>query len=55
MSARPTINEAMKLAAVEAIAALARETPSDVVARAYGGEAPAFGRDSLIPSPSIRG
>jgi malate dehydrogenase (oxaloacetate-decarboxylating)(NADP+) len=33
------INEEMKLAAVEAIAALAREAPSDVVARAYGGEA----------------
>ena len=45
------INEAMKLAAVEAIAALARETPSDVVARAYGGETRTFGPDSLIPSP----
>ena len=31
------INEAMKKAAVKAIAALARETPSEVVARAYGG------------------
>jgi malate dehydrogenase (oxaloacetate-decarboxylating)(NADP+) len=46
-----TINEAMKLAAVRAIAQLAREAPSDVVARAYGGEAPTFGKDSLIPSP----
>ncbi|MBX6424802.1 MAG: NADP-dependent malic enzyme [Variibacter sp.] len=46
-----TINEAMKLAAVEAIAALAREPPSDVVARAYGGEAACFGPGSLIPSP----
>jgi len=45
------INEEMKLAAVEAIAALAREAPSDVVARAYGGEARLFGRTSLIPSP----
>ncbi len=45
------INEDMKLAAVEAIAALARETPSDVVARAYGGEARLFGPTSLIPSP----
>src|SRR3954451_7120000 len=45
------INEEMKLAAVEAIAALARETPSDVVAQAYGGEVRAFGADSLIPSP----
>lgn len=45
------INEAMKLAATRAIAALARETPSEVVARAYGGEALPFGRNSLIPSP----
>ena len=33
-----TINEEMKRAAVDAIAALAREAPSDVAARAYGGE-----------------
>ena len=46
-----TINEAMKQAAVNAIAGLARETPSDVVARAYGGETRLFGRDSLIPAP----
>jgi malate dehydrogenase (oxaloacetate-decarboxylating)(NADP+) len=46
-----TINEEMKHAAVKAIAALARETPSEVVARAYGGEAHPFGRKSLIPSP----
>jgi len=46
-----TINEEMKHAAVKAIAALARETPSEVVARAYGGEALPFGRKSLIPSP----
>ena len=45
------INEEMKLAAVEAIAALAREAPSDVVARAYGGETQLFGATSLIPSP----
>ncbi len=45
------INAEMKMAAVEAIAALARETPSDVVARAYGGETRAFGADSIIPSP----
>ena len=45
------INEAMKHAAVQALAALARETPSEVVARAYGGEASLFGRASLIPSP----
>jgi malate dehydrogenase (oxaloacetate-decarboxylating)(NADP+) len=46
-----TINEEMKAAAVKAIAGLARETPSEVVARAYGGEARPFGPDSLIPSP----
>ncbi len=46
-----TINEKMKLAAVDAIAALARETPSDIAARAYGGEARLFGKDQLIPSP----
>jgi malate dehydrogenase (oxaloacetate-decarboxylating)(NADP+) len=46
-----TINEEMKGAAVRAIAALAREAPSDVVARAYGGEARPFGPQSLIPSP----
>ena len=46
-----TINEDMKGAAVKAIAALAREAPSDVVARAYGGEARPFGPDSIIPSP----
>jgi malate dehydrogenase (oxaloacetate-decarboxylating)(NADP+) len=46
-----TINEEMKRAAVEAIAALAREVPSDIAARAYGGEARLFGKDQLIPSP----
>ncbi|MDB5557497.1 MAG: NADP-dependent malic enzyme, partial [Enterovirga sp.] len=49
--AASTINEEMKAAAVNAIAALAREAPSDVVARAYGGEARPFGPDSIIPSP----
>jgi len=46
-----TINEAMEHAAAEAIAALAREPPSDVAARAYGGEARLFGTGSLIPNP----
>jgi len=46
-----TINEEMKLAAVEAIAALAREVPSEVAARAYGGETRTFGPGSLIPNP----
>ncbi|PWL17923.1 NADP-dependent malic enzyme [Falsochrobactrum shanghaiense] len=45
------INEEMKLAAVRAIAGLAREEPSDVAARAYSGETPTFGPDYLIPSP----
>src|ERR1700724_1285437 len=46
-----TINEEMKRAAVEAIAALARDPPSEVAARAYGGEARTFGPGSLIPNP----
>src|SRR5256714_9846580 len=46
-----TINEEMKLAAVDAIAALAREAPSDVAAKAYGGEFRTFRPGSLIPNP----
>ncbi len=46
-----TINEAMKLAAAEAIAALARVEASEVVAAAYGGAAPVFGPDYIIPKP----
>jgi malate dehydrogenase (oxaloacetate-decarboxylating)(NADP+) len=45
------INEEMKHAAASAIATLAREAPSDVVARAYEGEVLGFGPGSLIPSP----
>ncbi|MFC6487395.1 NADP-dependent malic enzyme [Nitratireductor sp. GCM10026969] len=45
------INEEMKRAAVQAIAALAREEPSDVAARAYSSETPIFGPEFLIPSP----
>ncbi|WP_428374904.1 NADP-dependent malic enzyme [Lichenicoccus sp.] len=45
------INEAMKVAAVEAIAALARVEASEVVTAAYGGEAPAFGPEYIIPKP----
>jgi malate dehydrogenase (oxaloacetate-decarboxylating)(NADP+) len=45
------INEEMKRAAVDAIAALAREAPSDVAARAYGGQLTTFGAGSLIPNP----
>ena len=47
-----TINEAMKLAAVQAIADLALAEPSDVVSRAYeGDQALAFGPDYFIPRP----
>ncbi len=45
------INEEMKRAAVEAIAALAREEPSEVAARAYGGVTHTFWPGYLIPSP----
>jgi len=46
------INEEMKHAAVDAIAQLARDPPSDVVARGFeGGEVQGFGPGSLIPSP----
>jgi len=45
------INEAMKLAAVEAIADLATREASDEVVSAYGGKAFNFGRDYLIPKP----
>ncbi len=45
------INEDMKMAAVEALAALAHEEPSDIAARAYGGDSTTFGPDYLIPSP----
>ena len=46
-----TINEEMKLACVEAIAVLARVEASEVVAAAYGGNAPVFGPDYIIPKP----
>ena len=46
-----TINEAMKIAAVEAIASLARVEASEVVAAAYGGAAPIFGPEYIIPKP----
>ena len=46
-----TINEAMKIAAADAIAALARVEASEVVAAAYGGVAPVFGPDYIIPKP----
>ncbi len=52
MDVRATeINEAMKLAAVQALAALSRETVPDSVNRAYGDNTLSFGRDYLIPKP----
>jgi malate dehydrogenase (oxaloacetate-decarboxylating)(NADP+) len=45
------INEAMKLACVEALADLALAEPSDVVAAAYGETPLTFGPDYLIPKP----
>ncbi len=46
-----TINEAMKLAAVHAIAELAEAEQSDIVAMAYGESGVSFGKDYLIPRP----
>jgi len=46
-----TINEAMKIAAVKAIADLALAEASDAVAAAYGEEELAFGPEYLIPKP----
>src|SRR5687768_17529440 len=46
------VNEAMKVAAVHAIAALAQAEQSDIVASAYGGDEDLrFGPDYLIPRP----
>jgi malate dehydrogenase (oxaloacetate-decarboxylating)(NADP+) len=45
------INEAMKIACVEAIAALAHAEASDIVAAAYGGQSLSFGPEYLIPRP----
>ena len=44
-----TINEAMKLACVHAIAELARAEQSDIVSAAYGSDSAGFGADYLIP------
>ena len=41
----------MKIAAAEALAALAREDVPDEVAAAYQGSRPRFGRDYIIPVP----
>jgi malate dehydrogenase (oxaloacetate-decarboxylating)(NADP+) len=46
-----SINEAMKLAAVKAIASLAKETIPEEVIEAYGEKNISFGRDQIIPKP----
>jgi malate dehydrogenase (oxaloacetate-decarboxylating)(NADP+) len=46
-----TINEAMKIAAAQAIAALAREDVPDEVHAAYKGRKLRYGREYLIPTP----
>jgi malate dehydrogenase (oxaloacetate-decarboxylating)(NADP+) len=46
-----TINDAMKIAAAEALASLAREDVPDEVAAAYSGERLLYGADYIIPAP----
>jgi len=46
-----TINERMKIAAVDAIADLAKRPPTQEVDMAYGGISGAFGPQNLIPKP----
>ncbi len=46
-----TITDAMEIAAVQAIAELARAEQSEVVAAAYAGQKLAFGPEYLIPKP----
>jgi malate dehydrogenase (oxaloacetate-decarboxylating)(NADP+) len=46
-----TINDAMKIAAAEALAELARQQVPEEVAAAYGGRAQMFGPDYIIPAP----
>ena len=46
-----TINDAMQLACIDAIADLARATTSAEAAAAYSGEQLTFGADYLIPKP----
>jgi len=45
------INDAMKVAAVSALAKLAKEDVTDAVVRAYGGKPIFFGPDYIIPKP----
>ena len=45
-----TINEEMKIAAVNAIASLAKKRVPDEVVAAMGGDRPRYGKDYIIPS-----
>ena len=45
------INEAMKVAAAEALAALARQDVPDAVVKAYGDQPLQYGPDYIIPKP----
>ncbi|MGS1016005.1 NADP-dependent malic enzyme [Allosphingosinicella humi] len=45
------INDAMKIAAAQALAELARQQVPEEVAAAYGGKAHSFGPDYIIPAP----
>ncbi len=46
-----TINKEMKIATVHALATLATQEPTELVANAYGGEELQFGREYIIPKP----
>ena len=48
------INEEMKMAAVKALAELAKQDVPESVSRAYGGQTFRFGREYLIPKPFDR-
>ncbi|OFZ21549.1 MAG: malic enzyme [Bdellovibrionales bacterium GWB1_55_8] len=48
------INEEMKMAAVRALAQLAKEDVPESVSRAYGGQKFKFGKEYLIPKPFDR-
>ncbi|MFD1949288.1 NADP-dependent malic enzyme [Sphingomonas arantia] len=46
-----SVNDEMKIAAARALADLARQQVPEEVAIAYGGVAPKFGREYIIPAP----
>ena len=46
-----TFNDAMKLAAAEALANLAQQAPDAALGEAYKGQKLAFGEDYIIPKP----